>query len=64
MRELWYNQLSYINYEEQGAFIILISQRVLCSKKNSSVNKQLKQGYFFKYLVTSQQPDNLFTGLS
>ena len=57
MRELWYNQLSYINYEEQGAFIILISQRVLCSKKNSSVNKQLKQGYFFKYLVTSQQPD-------
>ena len=63
MRELWYNQLSCINYEEQGAFIILIYQRGLCLNKNSSVNKQSKQGYFLKYLVTSQQPDNLFTGL-
>ena len=63
MRELWYNQLSYINYEEQGAFIILISQRVLCSNKKLSINKQSKQEYFSKYFVTLQQPDDLFTGL-
>ena len=62
MRELWHNQLSCINHEELFSFI-LVSQSVLSLNKKLSINKHLKQEYFSKYFATSQQPDNLFSGL-
>ena len=37
--------------------------RGTCLNKKLPVNKQLKQEYFWKHFVTSQQSDNLFTGL-
>ena len=58
MRELWHNQLACINYEEH--FYLYISKGTFLNK-NISVNKKLKQNFF--HFVTSQQPDNLFTGL-